>query len=372
MSAIKIGDISNNNDDYEEYNVSPNFEYEEDIVDDAQINFALIDSFEAFMSIKDGKPYIIYQNKDNKILEVLKVLKNKYKQIAAIQGHNANITCIKYFLNKSKNIEYLISCDYNGFILITNITQNFKMESSIKTKYKNGEITSCLMIFEIYDKKFDIQNGLIFISNKNSMENQITPTKEYILLKNGTLEFYHNFDENSPNNTSYLLYWDQKKNKQNYIITIGIKKIYVRNISSNDLYAAFGNSFEIWSHCGYVFYDKDKEKERDLLFVTTIRSLIFLFDLNSKNFIKAIKTSGLNERLYSILQWNSNYILACNATGPDIKVIDIKEEKCVGNNYIGHEDDFRCMRKIKHPKFGFCIITGGDDYSIKLFKPKCL
>ena len=67
----------NSEEEEEDYNISPNFEYEEDIIDDAEIAYALIDSFEAFMSKKDNKPYLIYQNKGNQKLEVLKVLKNK-------------------------------------------------------------------------------------------------------------------------------------------------------------------------------------------------------------------------------------------------------------------------------------------------------
>ena len=53
---------------------------------------------------------------------MLVVLKNKYKQVSTIQGHKANIICIKYFLDNVLNIEYLIAYDYNGFIIITNIS----------------------------------------------------------------------------------------------------------------------------------------------------------------------------------------------------------------------------------------------------------
>ena len=124
-----------------------------------------------------------------------------------------------------------------------------------------------------------------------------------------------------------------------------------------------------WHHCGFVYCDE--ENKTDLLFFTSIKSIVFVIDLYSKQTIKTIKTSGKIERLYNIIQWNSNYLLVSNATAPDIKVIDIKEKKCVGNIFIEqHEDDFRCIRKIKHPKFGYCLMTGGDDYSIKLYKLK--
>ena len=107
-----------------------------------------------------------------------------------------------------------------------------------------------------------------------------------------------------------------------------------------------------------------------LLYFTSIKSSIFVFDLYHKQCIKEIKTSSNLERLYGIIQWNKNYILVSGATIPDIKVIDVKQKKCVGNIFIGHEDDFRCIRIIKHPKFGYSILTGGDDSTIKLYKIK--
>ena len=354
----------------EEYNISPNFEYEEDIVDDAQNTFALIDSFEAFMSISNGKPYIIYQNKNNLNLEVLKVLKNKYKLVTSIKGHDSNITFIKYFLNKNKKIEYLISSDYNGKIIIINISENYKKECAFKTEYENGEITCCLMIFKAYHlKEKDIKNGLFIISNKNSHDNQRTPLKLYI-LDSGNLKYLNDLYLNQSNNSSYLLHWDNKKNKNDYLIDIGYRMIDIIGLEKNDLYASFMTPLDTWYHCGLIY--NDQKNKRDLLYVTSIKSNIYVFNLDSRQIIKEIRTSGRVERLYSILQWNSNFILASNATAPDIKVIDINQDKYVGNNFIAHEDDFRCIRKIKHPKFGYCIITGGDDSIIKLYKSKCI
>ena len=170
------------NDKAEEDYIPPHFEYEEDIIDYAENTFALIDSFEAFMSHKDEKTYIIYQNKDTQHLEVLKVLKNKYKLITKIEGHNSNITYLKYFYNKNKNKEYLISADYNGKIIITNITDDYKQESALTMEYDNGKITCCLMLFEL-NSNLDIKNGLILIANKNSTGEQNNPIKEYILAK---------------------------------------------------------------------------------------------------------------------------------------------------------------------------------------------
>lgn len=373
MNKNKSQNELDENDENEDYSISPNFEYEEDIVDEAEITYALIDSFEAFMSKKDNKPYLIYQNNQNQKLEVLKVCKNKYKLVETIEGHNTKITSIKYFFNEYDNIEYLISSDYDGKVLITNITEDFKRKSIVKTDNKRGQITCCLMIFKLIEKNdLDIKDGLVLLSNKNSqnqnsLQNNI---KVCILSKNGDMELYHYLDGTNLSNTSYMLHWANKKLKRDYIIDIGNKKVAVIGLIENDNYAFFRTTLETWYHCGYIFYDE--KNDRDLLYISTIKSYLFVFDLYSKQTIKSIKTSGKIERLYGILSWNSNYILVAGATSSDIKIIDINQSKYTGNIFTGHEDDFRCIRKIKHPKFGYCILTGCDDSTIKLFKPKCI
>ena len=373
MNKSKSQNELDEKNENEEYNISPNFEYEEDIVDDAGITYSLIDSFEVFMSKKDDKPYLIYQNKQSHKLEVLKVYKKKYKLVETIEGHNSKISFIKYFYNEYENIEYLISSDYDGKIIITNITEDFKIKSMVKTDYKNGQITCCLMIFKLIEKtNLNIKDGLILISNKNTTDqnNQQTSTKVCILSENGGVNLYRLLDGTNLCNTSYMLHWVNKKSNRDYIIDIGNKKIVVIGITQNETYAYFRTELDTWYHCGYIFYDE--KKARDLLYISTIKSYVFIFDLYSKQKIKAIKTSSKTERLYGILPWNNNYILIAGATSSDIKIIDINQNKFVGNIYVGHEDDFRCIKKIKHPKFGYCILTGCDDSSIKLFKPKCI
>ena len=361
---------SSENGELEEFNISPNFEYEEDIVDDAENTFALIDSFEAFTSIKDGKSYIIYQNKTSKDLEVLKILKNKYKLVATIKGHKECITSIKYFLNEKKNKEYLISSDYNSYIIITNITEDFKEKCAFKTEFDNGQISCCLMIFKLNNIiESDLENGLILISSKNSQEIEKISLLSFILGKDDK-EIYKADLIKLSNNTSYILYWDNKKSKKDYLIDIGFKKVEIVGIVDNENYTILSNELETFHHCGFIY--NDEKNKTDLLYITSIQSYVFAYDLYQKKKIQAIKTSSTFDRLYSILQWNKNYIIVSNATTPDIKVIDIQQGKYVGNNYIAHEDDFRCIRKIKHPKFGWCILTGGDDFSIKLYKLKSI
>ena len=354
--------------DIEEYNVSPNLVYEEDIVDEAECTFTIANSFEAFMSVKDGKPYIVYQVKDSQNLEVLKVLKNKYKLVSIIKGHKSPITTIRYFLNKTNNIEYIVSADYDGIIITTSVAEDFKVISKLKTDYINGQLSSFLMIFELNQPcDFEIKNGILLTSCKNTYVNHQLPMRLYVLNEKSSFDILKEFYGFS-NNTSYLLHWYNKKTKTNYIIDLGKNKVVIISLLTGSIYIEFKPDLNTWYHSGFI-YD-DAKNDREILYINTILSVVILFDLYNNKYIGKIKTSSQIERLYAMIQWNDDYILIAGATTPDIKVIDIKQQKCVGNIFIGHNDDFRCLRKIKHPKFGYCIITGSDDNTLKLYKLK--
>ena len=364
--------IKNKNDldskDLEEYNVSPNLVYEEDIVDDAECTFTITDSFEAFMSVKDGKPYIVYPEKESHNLEVLKVLKNKYKLVSIIKGHTSHISTIRYFLNKTNNIEYIVSADYDSLIILTSVTEDFKILNKFKTDYINGQLSSCLMVFELNQPcDFDIKNGILLTSCKNTYANQQLPMRLHVLNEKGKLDVLKEFFGFSTN-TSYILHWYKKKEKTNYIIDLGKNKIVIISLLSGSIYTQFIPDLNTWYHSGLI-YD-DVKNNREILYVNSILSIVLLIDLYNNQIIGKIKTSSQLERLYGMIQWNDDYILIAGATTPDIKVIDVRDQKCVGNIFIGHNDDFRCLRKIKHPKFGYCIITGSDDCTLKLYKLK--
>ena len=291
--------------------------------------------------------------------------------VAKIEGHKAYITSIKYFLNESKQKEYLISSDYDGFIIITTFTdinEGFIPKCAFQTEFTNGQISCCLMVFKLNSNILsDTLSGFIFIASRNSKEEDKISLLSYVLGK--TDERICKADLiNVSNKTSYLLYWDNKKLKKDYLIDIGYKKTVITGIFDNESYAIFTNELETYHHCGLIY--NDEINNNDLLYITSVKSCVFVYNLYEKYLIQKIKTSSVLERLYCILQWNKNYVIISNSTKSDIKIIDIKQGKFVGNNLIAHKDDFRCVKKIKHPKFGYCILTGGDDNTIKLYKPR--
>ena len=293
--------------------------------------------------------------------------------VATIKGHNTYITSIKYFLNEYKKKEYIISSDYDGFIIITNfiyISEEYISKCAFKTEFGNGQIFCCLMLFKLNSYILsNTGNALIFISSKKSNEEDKISLLSYVLGNDDKVIFKANL-VNLHNKISYILYWDNKKLKKDYLITIGYKKTLITGIIDDEQYAIFANEFKIYYHCGLIY--NDEMNHNDLLYITSVQSYIFVYDLYEKTLIKEIRVSPVFDRLYAILQWNEHYIIVSNSTKSDIKVIDIKQGKMVGNILIAHEDDFRCIKKIKHPKFGYCILTGGDDYTIKLYKPRSI
>ena len=51
-----------------------------------------------------------------------------------------------------------------------------------------------------------------------------------------------------------------------------------------------------------------------------------------------------------------------------INIIDLKQDKVISNTNYRHKESVRCVKRIKHKIYGECLLTGGDDYSIKLWK----
>ena len=81
----------------------------------------------------------------------------------------------------------------------------------------------------------DIENGLILISSKNSRENEKISLL-WIILGKDDKEIYKANLIILSNNTSYILYCDNKKSKKVNLIDIGFKKVTIVGIVDNENY----------------------------------------------------------------------------------------------------------------------------------------
>ena len=113
-------------------------------------SFGRNDIFEAFVSVKDLKSYLISKNNIYN-LDIYRLEDNTL--IKSIKHHTNRLTIVRYFLDSNTNKEYLITADQNKMVTLWDIGNNFKILYEIKTGY-SGKIYSCILVFGINGKNY--------------------------------------------------------------------------------------------------------------------------------------------------------------------------------------------------------------------------
>ena len=75
-------------------------------------------------------------------------------------------------------------------------------------------------------------------------------------------------------------------------------------------------------------------------------------------------------RVYDILPWNENYFIVADTLDNGFLIFGFKiGGKIMPISSINgiDEDDIECIRKINHPEYGECIVTGSHKNYIKIF-----
>lgn len=357
-----IDNINSNNIDDSKLKSSliPNFCFQENIISHCDCTYGVNDSFDVFTSIQDNKNYLIISNKDTNNIEIIDF--NTKKIIKTIEGDNTKISYIKYYLNLKNKTEYLITSDRKGIIKIINITDNYNIISKINSpkEFKNTWILiNCAVLFNIQfgSKKYDI---LIASSRARYMEEY--PTKIYN-MKNG--QFLKDINNTAQNKTRLIIPWLNENNGLYYIIECCEELLIIVNILYNEVYAKFEEENYKNYSSGFVH----KKDRIDYLYVSTNFSEIAIWDLCNKVLYRTIKISNKldNLRLYGLLLWKENYLIVNDDTHKAINIIDLTDYKVVSSFNNKHKESVRCIKRISHPVFGECMLTGGDDNNIKLW-----
>ena len=120
----------------------------------------LLDNFDVFIGLKDKIEYIIYNNKNNYNLDIMRI-KDK-SIITSLKGHNKGTTVIRYYL-KNNNEDYILSCDRNKLTIIWDIQNNYNQKYIIQSDY-SGYIWDALLLFNYNNKDY------ILLSSGNTNE----------------------------------------------------------------------------------------------------------------------------------------------------------------------------------------------------------
>jgi WD40 repeat protein len=358
-----INNINSNNIDNSQLSNSPapNFIYQEDIISHCDCVCGLNESFDIFKSIQDNKDYLIISNKENNNIEIINFYTKEV--IKVINGNDAKFILLKYYLNPKNKKEYLVTADVKSTIKIINITDNYNIISIIKCpkEFKNTwNFLNCALLFNIQINS-QFEDIIIVSSRARYMEEY--PTKIYN-IENGLL--IKDISNTNKNKTRFIIPWYNEMNKQYYIIECCENLLIIVSLLHNEIYTKLSEErFKSFSS-GFVY----RKNMIDYLYVSTSCSEINIWNLMDKVMTKKIKISNECDsiRLYGLLLWKENYLIVLDDTNKGIKVIDSRSNKVICHINNKHNASVRCIKRIKHKDFGECLLTAGDDNTIKLWK----
>lgn len=353
---------SNNIDDLQlKSSPIPNLIFQENITIHCDCTFGLSDSIDVFKSIKDNNYYIILSNNQNNNIEIIDIIsKNLLK---SLEGNTSRFILLKYYLNTINKIEYLITADIKGIIKVISISDNYNIISKIifpKELKNSWKFINCSVLFniQINSNKMDI----IIVSSRARYSEEY-PTKIYD-LKNGLL--LKDVSNTKNNKTRFIIPWYNETNDQYYLIEFCEDLLIIVSLFHNEIYAKLDEEkFKTYSS-GFIY----KKNKIDYLYTATSSSEINIWDLYNKELVKKIRISNKlnNMRLYGLLLWRENYLIVNNDTNKSIIVIELTQNNVVTCFWNKHNESVRCLKRIKHKIYGECLLTAGDDHTIKLWK----
>ena len=379
--------IENKNDnDLEKilFNNAPNFNYKENIVSDFNSSYWICDTFDIYYPSKKDKnePLLVYSTYNKEEIDIIKISnKQLIKSLTEVSNY---IEKIKISFNEKDKNNYLLASDWEFFVYVWNLDDDYKFLFKIETGYTNY-IYSFLFYF-----KFDY-----IITSSVGHTNNIDYIKIYS-LKDGLL--IKNINNSDINDTLYCLIWENDKN-ENYIVSLCYEKIEIYNISNEELY---GNLFteEVYS-CGDYYFSGFISNNK-YLYTSSSEGFINIWNLYEKTLIKSIKYES---SFFKISPWSiyvnysedkkeskyyenyNNYILVCDKTKNGIFIINFIFRREMNNKYNiinsnvesfykhetvsfienSGESAIKVVKKFRHPKFGDSLLTSGEDHNIDLW-----
>lgn len=325
-------DLNNNN-----FNQNPNNLKFKELLTSNHSSAGMLSNFAVFTGIKDNISYLIYNNKANFNLEVMRLNDNTI--VHYLQKHTNKVTVIKYY-NNIKSEEFLLSCDANKLVIIWDIQNNYCIKSIIQEQFQ-GTIWDALILFNIFNKDF-----ILLSSGSKGV-----PIRLYEFKENNS-PFINWIPETEQNCTNYMIPWFN--NNKYYIIKL-YNGISIHNLFGNECYAKLTASGDRY-YCGFIY------KKNYLCANDRNNKILRIWDLINKNIYKEIKYDG--EIGKEIIPWNDTYtIIACNHC---FIIVDIEKGKET-NKITVEKSCLGGVKKIYLNNFGECLIAADFNNNIELF-----
>ena len=297
--------------------------------------------FAVYIGLKDHIEYLVYNNKNNFNLDIMRI-KDK-TIITTLKGHGTNVIVIRYYLKDNKE-EYLLTCDKNKLVIIWDIQNFYNKKYTIQTKYSDN-ICDALLLFNIFN------NDYILLSNYSKDEY----SKLYEFKENN--KFIRNIYGTNDHQTCFMIPWFYQ-NKYYIIDCAYDHKISINNLLEDETYANLTFDPDNGEYyCGYLYND-------NYLCVSDYSNqYIRIWDLVNKVIYKQINYES--SCAYEIIPWNINYaIVGCDNF---YVVINITEGKMVKKIDLKDCGEIRGIKKIKLGQLGESLICSDSGNKIHLF-----
>ena len=302
-----------------------------------------------------------------------------------------NSYCFNYIFNtfiifqSVNNIMYLVYATYNKSIISYNLYSE-KIELEIKNAHKNyilnfrhcfdkknkrdliisisdidnhiklwdANIWECILILENINKSgflnsacFLIAESNIHIISSNWNFNNIENIKVFDIKGNKIKEMNDSNDK-----TVYIKSFYDYKNLKNYIITGNDGFIKSYDYQENKTY----NKYNIKNARNSYYYIIIKYFKNILkLICSCFDGYIRIWEFNTGEIINIIY--ACKKGVIGMALLDDKYIF-CGNNDKILEVIDIENGKIL-NKFNGLNEIFCTIKKIKHPKYGDCLITQG-------------
>ena len=333
---------NNNNNNNFFYSNPEDLQFVRDLVKDSPTYNCFDNKFCLFKSINDIL-ILIYINENNSIIFFNLIDDKKVNEIK--NAHSKFITSLRHYLDKTNKRDLIISIstDDNN-IKLWNVN-SYECLYEFKNVNEKGKLYSACFLYD---------NDQIYIITSHAMwGDEFEFIKVFDLNGNKIKDI-----EDSKEYTAFIDTYNENKKNKNYIITgnRGYSKSY--SYDDNKVYHKYSyNDYNL--HNSIIIYNNE-----EIIYLIELSSSgkIGMWDFHSAELLYIIE---INYNLFSICLWNKDYlIIGCG--DKTIKLIDIKN-RVIKKDIIGHNNYILTIKKVRHPKYGECLISKDMGNNIKLF-----
>lgn len=332
---------------------NPNFKFKEKVTDKSDCLSATY-QFDCFQN-KNGdviliSPFFDVKNAIKRDYHISLINLRNNEVIKTLEAHKDRVLTVHYFQDNNKN-DYFISADKKNKVIVWDLSNNCEKLFEFDFKYESF-IYSCLLIFE-GNKKYVVASSI--------GSNNITKVID-MADSNNVIDI----NESKDKNVYFLAHWineDSEKNNRKHIIIQNCKNLILfSEFPSGVTYHKVEINQEYpFCQAGIVF----KNQGKDYYAASFTYGLVLIIDLAKKEEVKRIIMNDVH--LYSFVRWSDHYLLLNDCLQRRIIVMDMLDNYKIKSKIVIPEMDFeKFIKKVKHPKYGECLLSSGVDWSIKL------